>query len=59
MNSRASAASDEERVDLRVALHLLEADGVHAGAEHFAISTRINEIDRLIRKELGYRAAGG
>ncbi|QQV78020.1 hypothetical protein H5J25_04570 [Sphingomonas aliaeris] len=57
--SRATAAWDEERVELRVALHLLEASGVRASAEHLAISTRIKELDRLIREELGYRVARG
>lgn len=57
--SRISAAWDEERVDLRIELHLLGERGIYGGPEHLRASTRIKELDRLIREDLGYRAARG
>ena len=46
--SRATTARDDERVDLRIVIHLLEATGVKDGPEHLALSSRIKELDRLI-----------
>jgi len=57
--SRANAAWDAERVDLRIELHLLEARGVYTGPEHLRLSTRIKELNRLISEDLGYRSARG
>ena len=59
VRSRVSATWDDERVDLRIALHFLESRGVNTGAEHLELSTRIKELNRLISEDLGYRAARG
>lgn len=57
--SRAKDDWDDERVDLRIQLHMLEEKGVHAGPQHLELTTRIKELSRLISESVGAREARG
>ena len=58
-NAATSEDWDEERVDLRIQLYMLEESGVRAGPEHLLITNRINELSRLISEALGHKAVRG
>lgn len=56
---RAKEDWEDERVALRVELHLLEESGVFGGPRHLEISTRIKELSRLISEAVGFKTARG
>jgi hypothetical protein len=56
---RAKEDWEDERVELRIQLHLLEERGVVAGPQHLEISTRIKELARMISQSVGYKSARG
>ena len=56
---RAKEDREDERVELRIRLHLLEESGVFAGPHHLEISTRIKELLRMIIESVGYKSSRG
>jgi hypothetical protein len=56
---RAKDDWEDERVELRIQLHLLEERGVVAGPKHLEISTRIKELARMISESVGHKSARG